>query len=616
MKTIKNIFIALALVLGLGTISTSCVNDLDQMPSNPNDITQGDFQDDPEGYMNRVMADVYLQFATYGANGNSPVWYFDGGMASFQRALFIAQEMPTDEACWLWDPESYGTLNTGIVTSNLDAVFGFYSRLMINITLCNQFIQTVNEGLYSLNEEQNKLAQSYITQCKILRGACYYYMIDLFGDIWYADENDAVGSIPAQRTRKEVFDIVTTELEGIVASWNGPEKPYYGFVGKDVAEALLVKFYLNAEVYTGTPMYDKCLTHANNIIARLGKGGFKNSGLAPHYQMLFAYNNDQFSNASNGPALQSEVNEIIWTLPQNRVELTSYQASTFMIVGWVGTNGVQVTLEAPMRSDYDTEEAYQAALDTYNEIRGNAKTAWQTKVDYTLNGVNYSFDPEQDAHVSQQWYNVGGGWKCMVAREEFVNKFDWEDDKQSISKDVRTNNWCTSKFGFVNDNVSLTGDYWGTNGYLTPKYNNFAYNEDGTIDVAASAPISSDSQVGGDYAMIRLAEIYLSAAEAIMAQGGDMSKALEYVNLTRTRAGLGELSSLSLTALRDERCRELYQELTRRTDLIRYGQWTNGYNWAWKGGVRNGTNLPEYTKLYPLPSRILSSSGYKQNPGY
>ncbi len=75
-------------------------------------------------------------------------------------------------------------------------------------------------------------------------------------------------------------------------------------------------------------------------------------------------------------------------------------------------------------------------------------------------------------------------------------------------------------------------------------------------------------------------------------------------------------TQLTMQMLRDERCRELYQENCRRTDLIRWNQWCTGYTWEWKGGVERGTNLPEYTKCYPIPSRVMSSSNFEQTTGY
>ena len=131
MKTFNKIIMSLgvaATALGF----SACVDDLDREPTNPNEIT------DVTNSMDRVFADIYLNFSTFGAAGNSPVSGFDSGMASFQRALFIAEELPTDEASWLWDPSSYGTIHYGVVGPTIDAVFGIYSRLKININICTQ----------------------------------------------------------------------------------------------------------------------------------------------------------------------------------------------------------------------------------------------------------------------------------------------------------------------------------------------------------------------------------------------------------------------------------------------------------------------------------------------
>ena len=88
-----------------------------------------------------------------------------------------------------------------------------------------------------------------------------------------------------------------------------PQQPSpYGYVGLDVAESLLVKYYLNAGVYTGTENWAKCLEHAEAVIGRLGKGGFKNSGLCQNYFQNFGANNKDF--AIGGA---NAVNEIIWT---------------------------------------------------------------------------------------------------------------------------------------------------------------------------------------------------------------------------------------------------------------------------------------------------------------
>ena len=167
MKTFNKIFMTLgvsALCLG----ATSCVDDLDLSPVNPNEIT------DVSKDINRVFSDIYLNFCTYGPNGTNILDPYDGGMGSFQRALFTAECIPTDEASWLWDPATYGTMNYGIVSPDTPSVYGFYSRLMINITLCNQFINSAQSGQFEGVDQAT--IDEYVRQARILRGACYFYM--------------------------------------------------------------------------------------------------------------------------------------------------------------------------------------------------------------------------------------------------------------------------------------------------------------------------------------------------------------------------------------------------------------------------------------------------------
>lgn len=627
MKNFNKILLSLGVAASAFGLS-SCVGDLDLEPRDPSQITN------VSGDIDRVFADIYLNFSTYGANGNSPVGGFDGGMAAFQRAMFIAEEIPTDEACWLWDPADYGpAYNAGLFNANQGCLYGFYSRLIINITLCNQFIQNVNSGYFNLDAEGQQRAANYVLQAKALWGACYYYMLSFYDKIPYADETTPVGAIPTQLPRAEVYNRVVTTLEDVVAEFPADQKPVYGFVGLDMAESVLAKIYLNAGVFTGTPDYVNCYKHSKNVIDRLGKGGYYGNGLARSYNALFGANNDQYviGNAGN------EVNEIIWSIVGDEVNLTSFSGSGFLQAGWIGDNGVSPTMAKPTMNRelngtteetedgtiiyeyYADQEKYDQAVAAYN--KDDVKT-WQKVVSEFVNGVAYSFDPNATGYVAQSWYNAGYGWKCMVARKSFVRKFEWDDVNMSQSQDRRVSLWQTSAHGFTAENISLVGDDWGNNGYLCPKYSNWAYNEDGTINKDASP--TNIANASGDYAAIRLAEVYLMAAEAILqGGGGSQAEALQYVNWIRQRAyadPAGDTShywtSLSMTDLQNERCRELYQENVRRTDLIRWNLWTTGYTWEWKGNVQNGTNLPEYTKLYPIPTRVMTASTFEQTTGY
>ena len=199
-----------------------------------------------------------------------------------------------------------------------------------------------------------------------------------------------------------------------------------------------------------------------------------------------------------------------------------------------------------------------------------------------------------------------------MARREFVEKFDW-DATYSTSPDIRTKLWLTAADGFGIDNVSLTQADYGNNGFLAVKFTNWAIDDNGNIDYNAS-PEATD-QLGIDYPMIRLAEIYLSAAEAYLNTGNE-PKAVEYTNYIRERAGMPPFTQLTPQLLRDERCRELYTESTRRTDLIRYNQWISGYTWAWKNNRQQGADFASNFNLFPIPSSVVSRNGYTQNPGY
>lgn len=124
-----------------------------------------------------------------------------------------------------------------------------------------------------------------------------------------------------------------------------------------------------------------------------------------------------------------------------------------------------------------------------------------------------------------------------------------------------------------------------------------------------------------DFPMFRLADAYLMYAEATLRGGnGNAGQALGYVNELRQRAGTNAISSSELTLdfLLDERARELYWECHRRTDLVRFGQFTNGtYHWPLKGNSLQGVAVPAFRDIFPLPASDLGVNlNLRQNSGY
>jgi len=104
--------------------------------------------------------------------------------------------------------------------------------------------------------------------------------------------------------------------------------------------------------------------------------------------------------------------------------------------------------------------------------------------------------------------------------------------------------------------------------------------------------------------------------------GADLTEALNYVNLVRERAygnkdGNINEAQLTLQFIIDERARELYWESCRRTDLIRFGQFTgDAYIWQWKGGVSNGRATDSKYNNYPIPTAELAANPNMKNVNY
>ena len=135
-----------------------------------------------------------------------------------------------------------------------------------------------------------------------------------------------------------------------------------------------------------------------------------------------------------------------------------------------------------------------------------------------------------------------------------------------------------------------------------------------------------DLGVGIDMPLFRLAEQYLIYAEAVLkgGSGGDVTTALNYINLLRTRAYGNNSGNITESQLKEpdfiinERGRELYWECFRRTDLIRFNKFTEStYLWPWKGNISTGAGVNTHYKIFPIPSpEVSSNNNLIQNPGY
>ncbi len=536
MKSYKNkIFTVLCATMALG--ATSCVGDLDLMPNDPNTTTAGNLTEEQyEG----VLAKCYSGMAVsgqYGPDGGSDISGLDGGTSQYTRGIYMLNEFTTDESKWIWADEGVFDLVTNTWSKGNANIFGTYSRMYVHIAICNDFLRLVNG-----DEKYSSMA----LEARALRAMSYYNIVDMFGKGGFITEADAPGTSPVQKSRKELYDWLEAELKDIVANMSD-ETPKYGRVGKDGVEALLARLYLNAEVFTGTPAYDKCAQTCENIIARHKGAGFKNSGLAHNYLWLFCGDNDVYMPGGG------DVNEILWGIAYDAVQTQPYGGTAFLCA---------------------------AAYKTVNE-----------------NGV----------YMNCEDYGLNQQWGCMHATPEFSDKF------AAAPQDIRWSMWCKEANGFKKENTKFSEF---TDGYAVVKFTNLLRDNAATGSMKVGEITKFPNT---DLPLIRLADVYLMYAECALRGAADMTKGLEYVNYVRERAGVPAYTAIDLTLdeILDERCRELYWENVRRTDLVRFNKFCKGYNWSWKAGVANGADFPEYMNVFPIPSNVIASQpDFQQNTGY
>lgn len=120
--------------------------------------------------------------------------------------------------------------------------------------------------------------------------------------------------------------------------------------------------------------------------------------------------------------------------------------------------------------------------------------------------------------------------------------------------------------------------------------------------------VGSNENMNNDFVIFRLSDIILTLAEA-KHRLGQTAEALVLVNNIRDRAGVDPFPALTDDLLFAERGREMYAEMTRRQDQIRFGKWSQAW---WE----KTSSDPKY-KLFPIPKPQLDANNkLVQNSGY
>lgn len=521
-----------SLLVGLVSVFavTACVNDLDRQPFF--DLTSATVYNTPANYKN-VLAKCYAGLSLSGQQGPAgapDISGIDEGFSTYLRQYWQLQTLTTDEAVIGWNDSGLPDLHNMTWTSTNVFVTAMYNRIYYQISLCNEFIrESTDEKLASRNITGTDLTniKAYRAEVRFLRALSYYHALDLYGNVPFVTEADAVGAFqPKQISRADLFTYVESELKAIDTDLIDARKNEYGRADKAVAWTLLAKLYLNAQVYTGQPKFTEAITYASRVIG----AGYT---LDPQYNRLFLADNN------TSP-------EMIFPITFDGNRAKNYGGMTYLVHAQIGGK---------------------------------------------MNAADFG---------------VNAGWSGNRTTKSLVAQFadpTGQTDKRAM-------------FFSDGQNLEISDVTAFTDGYAVTKYKNVTSTGVKGSDVTGDFPDT-------DYPLFRLADVYLTYAEAVLrgGTGGDAATALGYVNALRQRAygnATGNVTSISLDFILAERARELYWESQRRTDLIRFGRFTSGtYLWPFKGGVKEGRAVGDNLNLFPIPSTdIVANPGLKQNLGY
>ena len=555
---LKNILYSMMMGTAVLTGTTSCVSDLDQYPHT--ETTSKNVYTSLANY-EAVLGKIYAAMVTSGQgkggdNKDMASVLNSGSGFDYMRMFINMQECGTDEFASTW---LTGEQTTGLTYLSWDAndawISDMYYRIYYNIALCNEFLRNANSASFS-GADAEKLKE-YKAEVRFMRALFYYHALDFFRNIPMVTENDPVGSfIPPRYTPQQTFDYIESELKDCVGDMLPASTCPYGQASQGAAYTLLAKLYLNSAVYTGVAKYTECKEACEKVMNM----GYS---LESDYSKLFNADNDK------------RTNEIIFALPVSAEHTVSWGSSTYLVCGQLSMSN-----------------ANQSVAD----------------------------------------FGVTNGWSEFRLRPEFVDKF--------TQTDIDGNGDKRCKFFTNGQSKDITDMTTETAGYLSEKWSNLK--DDGT-----TASNTGDAGVDTDFPLFRLADVYLMYAECVVRTGDDWDNwaggsdaesdsrkkgAIYWINKVRERAyGIDEngnpkgqvwkenFSSKDafLQFILDERARELYHEGYRRTDLIRYGQFTtNKYIWQWKGGVHDGQAVDSKYNIYPIPNTELTANPNLHNDNY
>ena len=460
----------------------------------------------------------------------------------------------------------------------------------------------VLDDLARLSPEQFGITQmewnALNAQLRTMRAYCYVVLLNHFRHcILTVTSNTEENMKPENRKQVApdvLFDFIVEELKACLDQLDA-KKGENGNVGiqgqftKGAAAILLMRLYLNAEVWAGKPMYTECRDICKKIIA----GEYGNYELAKQWYEPFDHDNDK-------------CNEVIFAFP-----------ASYATTSW------------HMQNNYRT--IYGRAL-PYGS---------QTYLDITEDGSRnpkYIISPSYDNQLPRQLHP----YKLGMVTQKFQKYQGDIRFKQYKNLSINSREGMFFLEGYiVNANGTKVKSQDGYEMYLLDQVGTFeASAPEGKISnklKAASTMTNGDFNSGlycvkypfysykGGYFMepdcvqMRLAEVYYTQAECELRlenapEAGKLLNKVRERNYEKFGNNIKYQPEggvvLDMDEMLDEWGREFIMESRRRTDLIRFGRFQDEW-WDKPADVDN------HYAIFPITQPALEQNPYlKQNPGY
>lgn len=372
----------------------------------------------------------------------------------------------------------------------------------------NGCFQGIGQCNYVIEDMQNLSAEKFgftqaefdnlAAQCRALRAWFYIRLLDAFRNVPLAVSfNDMSKNSDGQVEPKVVFDFIESELKDCMTLLAkkeslGGQAQIQGQWTQAGAAALLMRLYLNAEVYIGEDRYSDCATVAQDII----DGKYGAYELATRWDAPFDWNNDT-------------CDEVIFGFPADQgYSYWHYQGDTYW---WT----------VPARARYYFNDSKCKA--------GDHNTKYAASPSYDLNGELYTYElgmPVQNFRKYEGdermklYRNLGNSTRegmFLFGYLEYV-------DENGATKRVRAPEQPYDLY--IRDAV---GKFQGMdpNEWPADKNSSLPNGDHNSGWHFAKYPFYSDNdahQMESDFTEIRLAEVYYTLAECKV-RGGKNSEA-------------------------------------------------------------------------------------------